>query len=183
MFLVQTSPSLPNPQQTANQHQSDRYHRDKYQSAYSATDSCSSPAFVVRAVLLGDASVGKSSLSVRYFNDEFPDVYDVTFGGVFFKKEVKVSKDLTVCLQAWDTGGEERYRSMAPLYYRNASIIFLVCSATDHNPTSSLQYWFEELSEKLFKDNITILVLVNKSDLIQNDEAPTIKEWCNSHNL
>ena len=63
-------------------------------------------SLVARAVLLGDASVGKSSLSVRYFKDEFQDLYSVTFGGVFFKKEVKPSKDLTLSLQMWDTGGE-----------------------------------------------------------------------------
>ena len=60
---------------------------------------------VVRGVLLGDASVGKSSLSVRYFHDEFPEHYDITFGGVFFKKSIDMAKDLTVSLQMWDTGG------------------------------------------------------------------------------
>jgi small GTP-binding protein len=99
--------------------------------------------------LLGDASVGKSSLSVRYFHDEFPESYNITFGGVFFKKSIDISKDLTASLQIWDTGGEEKYRSMAPLYYRNANIAFLVCSLTDNNPTSSLQYWLDELSEKV----------------------------------
>lgn len=102
---------------------------------------------------------------------------------MFFKKEVKISKDLSVSLQAWDTGGEERYRSMTPLYYRNASVAFLVCSITDDNPTSSLDYWFRELSEKVSKENMTILVLANKTDLDGKDEAHTIKEWCNRNRL
>ena len=48
---------------------------------------------IIRAVLLGDSAVGKSSLSVRYFKDEFTEVYDVTFGGIFFKKEILLGRN------------------------------------------------------------------------------------------
>jgi hypothetical protein len=53
---------------------------------YLDNDSFVGSPLIIRTVLLGDASVGKSSLSVRYFNDLFPETYDITFGGVFFKK-------------------------------------------------------------------------------------------------
>lgn len=91
--------------QAQSLHSAQWFQLTKYQIINLATDSVSSQVLVARAVLLGDASVGKSSLSTRYFNDDFKDFHDVTFGGVFFKKEIKYSKDVKVSLQAWDTGG------------------------------------------------------------------------------
>jgi small GTP-binding protein len=64
----------------------------------------------IKVVFLGDAGVGKSSIAQRFCYNKFSDSYDVTLGGVYFKKELKVQNGQTLSLHLWDTGGEERFR-------------------------------------------------------------------------
>lgn len=119
----------------------------------------------IKCVLLGDAAVGKSSITGRYLRNQFNDVYDVTFGGVYNKKEVALKSGEKAFLHVWDTGGEERYRAMAPLYYRDAALALLVCSVDSTASLESLRYWMEELEEKRTKDSMIIVVAANKCDL------------------
>jgi small GTP-binding protein len=64
---------------------------------------------------LGDAGVGKSSIANQYFNEQFKDSYEVTIGGVYFRKDITLRNGTQLAIHLWDTGGEERYRAMAPL--------------------------------------------------------------------
>ncbi|KNC37608.1 Rab5b protein [Plasmodium falciparum RAJ116] len=61
----------------------------------------------VKIVLLGDSGVGKSSIALYLCHGRFSEKHQVTIGA-------------TMKLHIWDTGGQERFRSMAPLYYRDA---------------------------------------------------------------
>lgn len=78
-------------------------------------------------VLLGDSGVGKSSLALRFCRGRFPRYHEVTIGAAFLQQTLKVrdardgGEDAFVKLFIWDTGGQERFRSMAPLYYRDAA--------------------------------------------------------------
>jgi GTPase SAR1 family protein len=85
-----------------------------------------SKALGVKIVLLGDAGVGKSSICQRYINNSISDNYEVTIGGAYLQKEVALDSGQKIKLHIWDTGGEERYRAMAPLYYRDAQAALLV---------------------------------------------------------
>lgn len=77
-------------------------------------------SLAAKVVLLGDAGVGKSSICQRYINNTISENYEVTIGGAYLQKEVTLSNGKVMKLHIWDTGGEERYRAMAPLYYRDA---------------------------------------------------------------
>ena len=75
-------------------------------------------------MLLGESGVGKSSIALRFCNDRFEDVHDVTIGGAYLQKTVLVPSHIDttdnnkaypeqqVKLHIWDTGGSEKFRSM-----------------------------------------------------------------------
>ena len=119
----------------------------------------------IKCVLLGDANVGKSSITGRYMRNQFTETYDVTFGGVYNKKEVTLRSGEKAFIHIWDTSGEERYRAMAPLYYRDASLALLVCSVESKASLENLRYWMEELEDKRTKEALIVIVAANKCDL------------------
>jgi len=68
-------------------------------------------------------------------------------------------------IHLWDTGGADRFRAMAPLYYRDAVGAFLVYDCSDKRTFKSLDYWIKELSEYVDKDKMCIAIAGNKCDL------------------
>ena len=110
-----------------------------------------------KVVLIGDSSVGKTSLVNRYIEDKFQEKLDSTIGAQFFSKIIDlnvhsqtglineaVSSDSSISiknkglervrikLQIWDTAGEERFRSVTPMYYKNAAAVILVYDRTKY---------------------------------------------------
>lgn len=79
-----------------------------------------------KIVLLGDATVGKSSIAQRFCKDVFEEVYEVTIGGAYLQKSLTLKNGKKIKIHLWDTGGAERFKAMAPLYYRDAVGALLV---------------------------------------------------------
>ena len=71
----------------------------------------------LKVVFLGDTSVGKSCLAVRFIKNEFFEFQEPTIGAAFLGKTINVN-DKRYKFEIWDTAGQERYRSLAPMYYR-----------------------------------------------------------------
>ena len=75
----------------------------------------------VKVVLLGDQSVGKSSISQRYVRNIFTGQHVATVGGAYLQQKVVLNNGVSIKLHLWDTGGQERFRAMTNLYYRDAN--------------------------------------------------------------
>ena len=116
-----------------------------------------------KIVLLGDSGVGKSSLSLRFCQGRFPTFHEVTIGAAFLQQTVRLRDGSQIKLSLWDTGGQERFRSMSSLYYRDAAGAILVYDCTDAASYESVKYWVDELRAK-GPDNVVIAVAANKSD-------------------
>src|SRR3569833_2297002 len=71
-----------------------------------------------KIVLLGDQNVGKSSIAQRYCKNLFTGQHVATIGGAYLQQKVILNNGVTIKYHIWDTGGQERFRSMANLYYR-----------------------------------------------------------------
>lgn len=63
-----------------------------------------------RIILLGDSTVGKSSLLKRFTDGIYSDVADPTVGVDFYARALDIEPGVKIKLQLWDTAGQERFR-------------------------------------------------------------------------
>merc|ERR1712154_475801 len=122
-------------------------------------------------VLIGDASVGKTSLLLRFADDSFEDNYISTVGVDFRFRTVTVDNEL-VKLQIWDTAGQERFRTITSAYYRGANGVILVYDITNNETFSHVQDWLDEV-HKAAGESVTKLVVGNKADLTNLRQVET----------
>ena len=127
-----------------------------------------------KLVILGATDVGKTSLAVRYCNNEFLAQTATTIGASFLIKKLALDgKRLT--LQIWDTAGQERFRSMAPLYYRNAKAALLVFDWSNAESWGKVRGWVEEL-RKHVEDDALLAIAANKADKVPAVLWPDVEE-------
>ena len=135
--------------------------------------------YEIKIVLLGDPAVGKSSIGQMFCSDKFEDKYKTTIGGAYLQKEVKLKNGDTLKLHIWDTGGQEKFRSLAGLYYKDAVAAILVYDLTNPETLDSLDYWVNELNQNVDNNNFMISVAGNKSDLPNEDKKITYNQGKN----
>ena len=120
--------------------------------------------FVFKIILLGDSSVGKTHLLSRYIRGQLPRSKFPTIGVEFATKPVPLKTGGTVRVQIWDTAGQEKYHSLAPMYYRGAQAAIVVYDVTNPDTFARAKTWVKELVIKA-SPNLLIL-LVGKHFLI-----------------
>jgi Ras-related protein Rab-5C len=116
-----------------------------------------------KVVMLGSQTVGKSSIVTRLIRGTFTIETVSTIGAVFQSKTVNVG-DVQVKLQIWDTGGSERYRSMAPMYFRDADAAIVVYDMTSAQSFHELEGWLKALAEQ-GPEALVVALVGNKCDL------------------
>eukprot|EP00922_Rhytidocystis_sp_ex-Travisia-forbesii_P048066 GHVS01071604.1.p1 GENE.GHVS01071604.1~~GHVS01071604.1.p1 ORF type:complete len:256 (+),score=37.50 GHVS01071604.1:437-1204(+) len=134
-----------------------------------SSPSSSSKLRSFKTVLLGDASVGKSSLVVRFVRNSFSDTTETTIGAAFFTRTLQLD-DRTIKFEIWDTAGQERFMSLAPMYYRGASAAVIVYDITNPASFERAQMWVEQL-QLSGNPNIIIALAANKKDLVSSPSA------------
>ena len=142
--------------------------------------------YEIKIVLLGDPAVGKSSLVQRFCQDKFEDNYKLTIGGAYLQKDVKLKNGDTLKLHIWDTGGQEKFRSMASLYYKDAVAAILVYDVSNAETLESLDYWVKELNENIDNTNFIISVAGNKCDLPNENKKLSLndgKKFCKDKDI
>ncbi|XP_048373675.1 ras-related protein Rab-18-B-like isoform X1 [Sphaerodactylus townsendi] len=97
----------------------------------------------LKLLFVGDSAVGKSSLLLRFTEDQFEPNLDPTIG-VDFKVKQMVVGDLPLQLAIWDTAGQERFRALTPSYYRGAQGVILVYDVTRRETFGGLESWLRE---------------------------------------
>ena len=125
-----------------------------------------------KLVVLGDASVGKTSLIHSFVEGYFRESYLATIGVAFLTKNInttlKNGKKANIVLQIWDIGGQSIFQSIRSNYLKGAQGAFILFDVTNRNSLIHIDDWISELTKAL---NITdlsripLLVIGNKIDL------------------
>eukprot|EP00941_MAST-03F_sp_MAST-3F-sp1_P001447 g1447.t1 len=129
----------------------------------------SSKAREVKVVLLGDTGVGKSSLVLRFVTNNFRPFSESTIGASFMSKLIVVD-GIALKYQIWDTAGQEKYRSLAPMYYRGAAAAILVYDITSMTSFIKCKNWVKEL-QSYGPEDILLVLAGNKLDLSEQREV------------
>lgn len=127
----------------------------------------------LKITLLGEFFVGKTSITSRFIEGTFDDTYSATIGVKFLSKEVTYN-DRKYVLNVWDTSGSERYRSVAPNYYRGSDGCILVYDLSNIKTLEPLKYWLEEfrsLSSTASDSSVQVILVGNKSDLEHSEDT------------
>jgi len=124
----------------------------------------------VKLVLLGEAAVGKSSVVMRFVNNEFQANKEPTIGAAFLTQKCRL-EDRVLRYEIWDTAGQERFHSLAPMYYRNAQAAVVVYDVTKAASLEKAKSWVKELQRQA-NPNIVIALAGNKIDLVSGQTSP-----------
>lgn len=117
----------------------------------------------LKLLLIGDSSVGKSSLLLRFAEDSFSQTFISTIG-VDFKTRTIPIDDEQVKLSIWDTAGQERFRTITAAYYRGANGIVLVYDITSESSFNSIRGWIRNIEEHA-SENVCKILVGNKADM------------------
>ncbi|XP_076757483.1 ras-related protein Rab-18 [Xylocopa sonorina] len=126
---------------------------------------------VLKVLMIGESNVGKSSILLRFTEDEFHENMQSTVGMDYRTKQITIDGN-TVKLAIWDTAGQERFRTLTPSYYRDGQGAILVYDVTDRTTFMKLDTWLNELNTYCNKTDIVKMVVGNKIDL-PNREVST----------
>ncbi|KAH0784983.1 small GTP-binding protein [Histomonas meleagridis] len=119
-----------------------------------------------KVILLGDSSVGKSSIVYQLYKKQFKELNEPTIGTSYISHTFVTSNGSFV-LHIWDTAGQERYRSIIPMYSRDCAASIFVFSIDMPESFENLPMWFEMLELKCGQTSKKYVV-ANKIDLDQN---------------
>ena len=123
----------------------------------------------IKIVLLGNINVGKTSIASRYCKNVFNEHHINTIGGAYQQQKVILSNGSAVKLHIWDTSGQERFRAMTNLYYRDAQVAILTYDVTNESSFSGIEFWINELKYKVENDNMILCLVGNKSDAKEDE--------------
>src|SRR3989442_10904369 len=137
--------------------------------------------------LVGDKSVGKTSLICRYVMNMFDEQYITTIGTRVSKKEVHVlmpERDLLidVDMTIWDIMGEKGFRELLKdAYFYGANGILAVADMTRRRTLDDLDDWIDGVEQVV--GTVPILIVVNKTDLSSNAQfqEPDVAQFAKAY--
>ena len=125
----------------------------------------------LKIVLIGESGVGKTSIISQFIDQVFQEDNQSTIGGTFSTKEIKCGNGKLLKFEIWDTAGQEKYRSVTKMFYKDANAALLVYDITNKISFESIQkYWIGQVKDSSPKD-IILAIVANKSDLIEREQV------------
>ena len=123
----------------------------------------------VKVILVGDSGVGKTSMISRYIN-QYNDHIDSTITTSYYTKLLTID-NFTLNYQIWDTVGQEQFRALNSLFFKDAQICLMVYDITSEESFSSIkEYWYEAVLANGL-EGVIFGVAGNKNDLYEKEKV------------
>ena len=123
-----------------------------------------SDEYIIKILTLGDTSVGKTSIILRFTKEKYNSNRLATIG-VDFKSKIIQSENQRIKVLIWDTAGQERFKNIASQYYNGGDGAILTFDITNRKSYERVLYWLDELKQKKNIDDMGLVLVGNKSDL------------------
>ena len=129
---------------------------------------------VAKVVLLGEAGVGKTCLIKQFTENKFDNTELSSLSAQYVSKTIDyLDTKKAIKFDIWDTVGQERFRSIAKIFYKDARVIIFVYDITSKKTFDALiNFWYEELRDNC-TENPIYAVVGNKNDLYMNQQVDT----------
>jgi len=130
--------------------------------------------YIFKVIAVGDASVGKTSLTLRFATDKFESDYKLTLGLNLTNKNVKINDDgseMLISLSIWDTGGQKSFAPLLPMYYKGALGALIIYDLTKRQTFDAVDEWVEDVKKHC--EEIPIVIIGNKNDLTDQIKVTT----------
>ena len=132
---------------------------------------------ICKVVLLGESSVGKTCIITRFIDNLFQQDVITTTGASYATKSIlyKDYHNKIIKFEIWDTAGQEKYRTLTQIFYKDAAIAILVYDITSEKSFEEMEnYWYKQIRE-FAPPNIIIGIAGNKFDLFNDEKIPEDK--------
>ncbi len=123
--------------------------------------------YTFKIIIVGDISVGKTSIIKRFIENKFSDELKSTLINENLKKKIRIDSSTIVTLNIWDTIGDERFRILTRQFYQDAHGALLIFDITNKETFNKLDIWIKDIIENSPPDCILMLI-GNKYDLKDN---------------
>ena len=128
-------------------------------------------------ILLGDSSVGKSSIFKRLLGNSFSKNQISTLGtekAILNFDDLEIDKNTrqNFKIVLFDTAGQERYRAITKSYFKDSKGIILIYSIDDETSFKHIETWLDSIKESLSdwkRSGYIIMLLGNKLDIAEED--------------
>jgi small GTP-binding protein len=135
----------------------------------------------LKIILLGDISVGKTSLLLRFINNNFNEKQGPSINVDKKTKSISLDSDTVANLSIWDTVGQERFRNLTKNYYSDIQGAIIVYDINNKESFQQVDFWYKDLQENAPK-NVLIMLIGNKTD-IRNEQSVSWVEGKNYGDL
>lgn len=116
-----------------------------------------------KIILIGDSTVGKTSILYRFLKDKFFLDPSITLGVEMSSKKMRVKSNKFIILNIWDSAGQERYKSLTYHFYTGIIGAILVFDLTQEKTLMNIREWKMQI-EKHAPPNILLVLIGNKDD-------------------
>ena len=114
----------------------------------------------VKVILVGDTGVGKTCIIYRYIHDVFNDNTFSTITASYEQKTITLNEN-KIQFEIWDTCGQEKYRDIANIFFKDAGAAILVYDSTSRNSFNEMkEYWYNKVKENSPEDISMYYILI-----------------------